>query len=88
MNVRTILAAAAVAIGAASPALAKYDHTAKHGSTKVTLLNGSEKADVDLTSVGDKFEAKGSYKVANGTKGIASVTLPGKPAAVARFEVK
>jgi hypothetical protein len=55
---------------------------------KVTLLHGSEKTEVDLPLAGDKFEAKGSYKVAKGTKGIASVTLPGKPAAVARFEIK
>jgi hypothetical protein len=55
---------------------------------KLTLLNGSEKTEVDLTPAGDKFEAKGSYKVAKGTKGVASVTLAGKSAAVARFEVK
>ena len=55
---------------------------------KVTLLNGSEKTEVDLAPVGDKLEAKGSFKVAKGTKGIASVTLAGKPAATARFEVK
>lgn len=55
---------------------------------KVTLLNGAEKTDVDLVVAGDKLEAKGSYKVAKGTKGIASVTLAGKPAAVARFEIK
>lgn len=55
---------------------------------KLTLLNGSEKTEVDLTPVGDKLEAKGAFKVAKGTKGIASVTLPGKSAATARFEVK
>jgi hypothetical protein len=55
---------------------------------KVTLLNGSEKTEVDLTPAGDKLEAKGSFKVAKGTKGIALVTLAGKPAATARFEVK
>lgn len=55
---------------------------------KVTLLNGSEKTDVDLMPAGDKFEAKGSFKVAKGTKGIASVTLAGKSATTARFEVK
>lgn len=58
------------------------------GKAKMTLLNGSEKADVELAPAGDRFEAKGSFKVAKGTKGIATVSLPGKPAAVARFEVK
>ena len=55
---------------------------------KVTLLNGSAKTEVDLAPAGDKLEAKGSFKVAKGTKGIASVTLAGKSAATARFEVK
>lgn len=55
---------------------------------KITLLNGSEKTEVDLVPAGDKLEAKGSFKVAKGTKGIASVTLAGKSAATARFEVK
>jgi hypothetical protein len=55
---------------------------------KVTLLNGSEKTEVDLAHAGDKLEAKGSFKVAKGTKGIVSVTLVGKSAATARFEVK
>jgi hypothetical protein len=124
MQFATILAAAAIALGAAGPALAKDDHAAKHGGifvetkaldfeivakpdlihvfvadhgkpvkldgakAKVTLLNGTEKSEIELAVAGDKFEAKGSYKVAKGTKGIASVTLPGKAAAVARFEVK
>lgn len=55
---------------------------------KVTLLNGSEKTEVDLAPAGDKLEAKGAFKVAKGTKGIATVTLAGKSAAAARFEVK
>lgn len=55
---------------------------------KITLLNGSEKTEVDLAPAGDKMEAKGAFKVVKGTKGIASVTLAGKPAATARFEVK
>lgn len=55
---------------------------------KVTLLNGSEKTEVSLAPAGDKLEAKGAFKVAKGTKGIASVTLAGKGAATARFEVK
>lgn len=55
---------------------------------KVTLLNGSEKTEVELAPAGDKLEAKGNFKVAKGTKGIASVTVAGKAAATARFEVK
>jgi hypothetical protein len=121
----SIVLAAALAVGAFSgAAVAKDDHTAKHGGIfvetkaldfeivakpdtiqvyvadhgkpvklegakgKVTLLNGSEKTEVDLAPAGDKLEAKGSFKVAKGTKGIALVTLAGKPAATARFEVK
>lgn len=55
---------------------------------KVTLLNGTEKSETDLVLKGDKLEAKGAFKVAKGTKGIAVVTLAGKPPATARFEVK
>lgn len=57
-------------------------------SAKVVLLNGTEKAEATLAPAGDKLEAKGSFKVAKGTKGIATVTLAGKPPATARFEVK
>lgn len=69
-----------------------YDH-GKHvkldgAKGKVTLLNGSEKTEVELAPAGDKLEAKGTFKVAKGTKGIAVVTLAGKSAATARFEVK
>ena len=55
---------------------------------KVTLLNGTEKSEADLVMVGDKLEAKGAFKVAKGTKGIAVVTLAGKAATTARFEIK
>lgn len=55
---------------------------------KVTLLNDAEKSEVDLIPAGDKLEAKGAFKVAKGTKGIALVTLEGKPATTARFEIK
>jgi hypothetical protein len=57
------------------------------GKAKVTLLNGNEKVEVDLTPAGDKLEAKGSFKVAKGTKGVAMVTLSGKTNAV-RFEIR
>ncbi len=71
-------------------------HISDHGKAvkldgakaKVTLLNGAEKTEADLVLVGDKLEAKGAFKVTKGTKGIAVVTLAGKPATTARFEVK
>ena len=55
---------------------------------KITLLNGTEKSEAELLPAGNKMEAKGSFKVAKGTKGIAVLTLAGKPPATARFEVK
>ena len=55
---------------------------------KVTLLNGTEKSEVELPPAGDKLEAKGAFMVAKGTKGIALVTLAGKPTTTARFEIK
>ncbi len=55
---------------------------------KVTLLNGTEKTEANLVAVGDKLEAKGAFKVAKGTKGIAVVTVAGKPPATARFDIK
>ena len=55
---------------------------------KVTLLNGTEKSEADLVLAGDKLEAKGVFKVAKGTKGIAVVTLAGKAPVTARFEGK
>ena len=71
-------------------------HISDHGKAikldgakaKVTLLNGSEKSEADLVQVGDKLEAKGAFKVAKGTKGIAVVTLTGKPPVTARFDIK
>ena len=56
---------------------------------KVTLLNGSEKTEVELVQVGDKLEATGTFKVVpKSTKGVAVVRLSGKPPASARFELK
>ena len=56
---------------------------------KVTLLNGAEKTEVELVQVGDKLEAKGTFKAEpKSTKGVAVVTLPGKPPASARFVVR
>ena len=71
-------------------------HISDHGKVvkldgakaKVTLLNGAEKSEADLVLVGDKLEAKGAYKVAKGTKGVAIVTLAGKSPVTARFDIK
>lgn len=57
-------------------------------SGKVTVFNGSEKAEAPLALVGDRLEAKGPFKVAAGTRVLAEVTLNGKPAVSARFTVK
>jgi hypothetical protein len=57
-------------------------------SAKATLLAGTEKQEVELKPAGEKLEAKGSFKVAAGTKAVVLVHLPGKPAATVRFVVK
>nr|WP_296015596.1 hypothetical protein [uncultured Acidovorax sp.] len=56
-------------------------------SAKVTLLNGTEKQEATLAPAGDRLEAKGSFRVAAGTKALAQVTVGGKVVS-ARFEIK
>lgn len=56
-------------------------------TAKLTLLTGVEKQEVELKPVGDKLEAKGSFKVAANTKVIAVVSLAGKLSTV-RFVLK
>ncbi len=71
-------------------------HISDHGKpvkldgakARLTLLNGSEKTEAELLPAGDRLEAKGTFKVGKGTKGIAVVTLAGKPPATARFQLK
>ena len=71
-------------------------HVSDHGkamkltsaSGKVTVFNGNDKAEAPLVLVGDKLEAKGSFKVGAGTKVLAEVSLNGKPAVAARFTLK
>lgn len=58
------------------------------GTGKVTVFNGKEKTEAPLALAGDKLEAKGSFKVATGTKVLAEVSLNGKPAVSARFTLK
>jgi hypothetical protein len=56
---------------------------------KLTLLSGTEKSEAVLVPAGDgKLEAKGTFKVAAGTKVVALVTLPGKKPANVRFALK
>lgn len=57
-------------------------------SARVTLLSGTDKQEVELKPAGDKLEAKGSFKVAAGTKAAAQISLPGKAMASARFTLK
>ena len=71
-------------------------HVSDHGkpmklssaSGKVTVFNGNGKTEAPLALVGDKLEAKGSFKVGAGTKVLAEVSLNGKPAVAARFTLK
>lgn len=56
-------------------------------SAKVTLLSGTEKQEAALAPAGDRLEAKGSFRVAAGTKALAQVTVGGKVLS-ARFEMK
>ena len=63
--------------------------SSKGVTAKLTLLNGTEKSEAVLAPAGEgKLEAKGSFKVAAGTKVVALVTLPGKKPANVRFAVK
>lgn len=62
--------------------------SAAKASAKVTLLSGSDKQEVTLVPAGDKLEAKGSFKVAAGTKVVAVVTNDGKSLGAARFTLK
>jgi len=71
-------------------------HVSDHGkpmklasaSGKLTVFNGNEKTEAALALVGDKLEAKGSFRLAPGTKVLAEVSLNGKPAVSARFALK
>ena len=71
-------------------------HVSDHGkpmklssaSGKVTVFNGNDKTEAPLALVGDKLEARGSFKIGAGTKVLAEVTLNGKPAVSERFTLK
>ena len=57
----------------------------KGASAKLTLLTGTEKQEVTLAATGDRLEARGTFKIAVGTKVVAVVTRPGKPSQTIRF---
>ena len=57
-------------------------------SGKVTVFNGNDKTEAPLALVGDKLEAKGSFKLGAGTKVLADLAVNGKPAVAARFTLK
>jgi hypothetical protein len=56
-------------------------------TAKITLLSGADKQEVELKPIGDKLEAKGSFKITPGTKVVAQVNSAGKTAS-ARFVLK
>lgn len=58
-------------------------------SGKLTVLNGSDKADLPLEPGGDNsLIAKGDAKLAKGAKAIAAVTLQDKRTVNVRFSIK
>lgn len=58
------------------------------GRAKLTLLSGAEQSQVDLAPAGDKLQATGNFKVAAGTKIVATVQLQGRKPANVRFAIK
>lgn len=59
-----------------------------NAKAKVTLLNGQDKQEVELSPSGNRLEASGTFKVSTGTKAIAVINVAGKPPVTARFSVK
>ena len=60
----------------------------KGASATLTLLSAAGKTDVVLQPVADRLEATGTFKLGAGTKVLAQITLPGKPAQAVRFTLK
>ena len=54
---------------------------------KLTVLNGDQKSEAELTAAGDKLEAKG-IKLAPGAKVVAALTTPNAKVVTVRFTVK
>jgi hypothetical protein len=57
-------------------------------TAKLTLLTAGQKQEAALKPAGDRLEANGQFNVGKGTRAVALITLPGKPAVTARFELK
>lgn len=57
-------------------------------TAKLTLLSGSKKQDVELKAAGDRMEAKGSFKLAAGSKALVLISWPDGKTAAARFVLK
>lgn len=55
---------------------------------KLTILSSTEQAVVDLKPSNDRLQAAGSFKVAPGTKIVATVELQGRKPANLRFAIK
>jgi len=61
----------------------------KGATGKLTLLAGGDKSEVALVPLGENgLESRGAFKVPAGTKAVATITLAGKPAINARYEIK
>ncbi len=60
----------------------------KGATGKIQLLVGTEKTEATLTPAGDnRLQAKGNFKVAKGTKAVATVQLAGKQPTTVRFSI-
>jgi hypothetical protein len=57
-------------------------------AARLTLLNGSERQELELKPVDGKLQAMGAFKVGAGTKAIAVVIQGGKTLGTARFTLK
>lgn len=61
----------------------------KGASGTLTLLAGKDKANATLVPAGDnRLEAKGTFKVAPGTRVVATINLPGHKPEQVRFTLK
>lgn len=56
-------------------------------SGKLTVLNGNQKSEAELTAAGDKLQARGA-KLGSGAKAVVTVNTPDKNAVTVRFTTK
>ena len=57
-------------------------------SAKLMLLSATDRSETNLAPMGDRFEAKGSFKAGAGTKAVATVTLANQPAVTVKFTLR